>query len=472
MIKHTQEKEKRIHSFICFGLIAFIISLFILNASTASADDPPIFLIPPEDSRFVFISDLTIAEIDYNSTIYYSDEGIFIGSPIRWGDNVVTEAVELPSDSTVLKLPNNKIAIRSSNETINLQTFDTNDVVSIDGNYIIANPSGRNFIYTEQIVDLEPTISKSFTSYSISQRIDKLDEYQVKLVFNELRGINTELEADIIGYTINWGDNTVTTVNDDTFELTHIYKKSGTYDASIDVTYSSNDFLFNDTINISPYTEYEGDLFRTYLILKEPENIAVASTGIGGFALLGFALTETGKYKLLSLLTLAIPMFTHIQKDDVLDQFVRGEVYGLIKSNPGVHYNEVMRKLEMKNGTLSYHLHMLEKMEMIKSRREGLKYRVFYPTEMKFPQEERYRLSNFQLEILQIIKENEGIQQKEIAKKLNKKPQTINYNIKILQQAGLINVRKKGRETGCYILKESTDGGSLISHNQLANKHE
>ena len=78
-------------------------------------------------------------------------------------------------------------------------------------------------------------------------------------------------------------------------------------------------------------------------------------------------------------------MFTRVQKDDVLDQFVRGEIYGYVKTNPGATYNEIMQKLGLKNGTLSYHLHMLEKMEMIKSRLEGIRYRAFYPTGMKFP---------------------------------------------------------------------------------------
>ncbi|HEC75824.1 MAG TPA: ArsR family transcriptional regulator [Thermoplasmatales archaeon] len=92
---------------------------------------------------------------------------------------------------------------------------------------------------------------------------------------------------------------------------------------------------------------------------------------------------------------------------------------------------------------------------MIKSRREGLRYRAFYPTGIKFPEKERYRLTELQISILKVIKENEGITQKEIASKLEEKKQTINYNIKILRQADKIRVRKKGRETHCYIAEEN-----------------
>jgi predicted transcriptional regulator len=109
-----------------------------------------------------------------------------------------------------------------------------------------------------------------------------------------------------------------------------------------------------------------------------------------------------------------------------------------------------MKKLDVKNGTLSYHLHKLEKMEMIKSRREGLKYRAFYPTDMKLPQEERFRLTELQLDILKAVKANDGITQRKIAKILNRNPQTINYNVKVLRQAELIKLRRKGRRTVCY----------------------
>ena len=51
---------------------------------------------------------------------------------------------------------------------------------------------------------------------------------------------------------------------------------------------------------------------------------------------------------------------------------------------------------------------------------------------------------------MEVIKKHDGINQKEIAKILHKKPQVINYNVKVLRQADLINIRKIGRKTQCY----------------------
>lgn len=114
-----------------------------------------------------------------------------------------------------------------------------------------------------------------------------------------------------------------------------------------------------------------------------------------------------------------------------------------------------MKKLNVKNGTLSHHLYMLEKTGMIKSRREGLKYRAFYITGVEFPEKEKYRLTDLQIRILEKTKDNEGITQKELASLLGLKKQTINYNIKVLKQAGKINLKKKGRITRCYLAENN-----------------
>ena len=113
----------------------------------------------------------------------------------------------------------------------------------------------------------------------------------------------------------------------------------------------------------------------------------------------------------------------------------------------------------MKNGTLSYHLGVLEKTELIQSRREGLKYRVFYPTGMNFPKSERFRLTDFQIQIIDSLKRHPGLTQKELARLLGQKPQTINYNIKVLDQAGLLSVEKKGRKTTCFAVEQPTEPG-------------
>jgi DNA-binding MarR family transcriptional regulator len=88
-----------------------------------------------------------------------------------------------------------------------------------------------------------------------------------------------------------------------------------------------------------------------------------------------------------------------------------------------------------------------------------LKYRAFYPTGMNFPKAERFRLTDLQIKIIGSIRSQPGMTQKEIALLLGQKPQTINYNIKVLDQAGLISVVKAGRKTRCFPAVDADTSG-------------
>jgi predicted transcriptional regulator len=292
----------------------------------------------------------------------------------------------------------------------------------------------------------------TFCPINFVTSIKGLNKYMVNIYYNETK-FNDVVQNDYVHYLIEWG-NGEKTENEGPIpsNISYEYNEEGRYLLTITLT-DRNGLKFvyqwNQTIDLTP------NQIAVLWADENKETIAVSSAGtIGGLSILGFILTETGKYKLLALLAFSFPLFTRINKDDVLDHFVRGEIYGYIKANPGVHYNQIIQDLEIKNGSLSYHLHIMEKSNIIKSRIEGYRYRAFYPTDMKFPDIERNRLTELQLNIMDIIRKNKGINQKEISKRLNEKHQTISYNIKILYQAGLIDVNKKGRKTSCYINKD------------------
>jgi uncharacterized membrane protein/DNA-binding transcriptional regulator YiaG len=183
-----------------------------------------------------------------------------------------------------------------------------------------------------------------------------------------------------------------------------------------------------------------------------PAVIAVGSaTFILGAIGLAAGGTEGGKYWAAGLLFL--PLYTKIKKDDVLDHFVRGQVYGYIKANPGEHYNSIKKALSLKNGTLIYHLKTLENGDFIKSVIDG-RFKRFYPKEMKLPEpsdEIVLRMNHIQHEILNIIRETPGISQKEIAARIGLSTPTVHYHINIMMSARAINVMRSGRETRCYV---------------------
>ncbi|UCD12965.1 MAG: helix-turn-helix domain-containing protein [Thermoplasmatales archaeon] len=430
-----------------FFLVMFI-AIFLFNISTTVASESSESEIPAEDFYSVTHVSESSQVKDFNElyTSIIDDKDLETHTVILDGN--LTTVIQMPVDSTAIKLPDERIVIKYTDENISI--LPSGSFVSYHNGEPLISISNQNTVLeiSEIVVFPIENLTKNAT---FDQSIDKLDNYKVSIVFNELN--NVVLSENIVNYSVDWGDGDSDTYTSETTTISHVYKKSGTYSVTVNV---NDDFGLTHQLKKSYKVDYEGHLLHTYFWIREnKEPVAITtSTGVSVFAIGLIAFTETGKYKFLALLTLLIPLYSRIQKEDVLDQFVRGQIYGYIKTNPGVHYNQIRRGMDIKNGTLSYHLSVLEKTELIKSRREGLKYRAFYPTGMKFPKNERFRLTELQISILDIIKENDGINQKEIAKKLDKKPQTINYNIKILKQADIIEVVKKGRKTRCYPKEE------------------
>ena len=159
-----------------------------------------------------------------------------------------------------------------------------------------------------------------------------------------------------------------------------------------------------------------------------------------------FGGTEVGRYAFLTIIFL--PLYTKIKKDRVLDHYLRGKIHGYIIANPGEHYNAIKDQLEITNGALSYHLRVLERESYVRSRMDGI-FKRFYPADMKLPTTQR-NISSFQEVILTIVKNNQGLSQKDIAKRIGASSQVINYHIKIMEEADLIKVDRTRRKSRVY----------------------
>jgi WD40 repeat protein/predicted transcriptional regulator len=187
--------------------------------------------------------------------------------------------------------------------------------------------------------------------------------------------------------------------------------------------------------------------FTTSMILLIIGFISIA--GIGG--LIGS--TEIGK---LALLTLILPLYTRIKKEEVLNNEIRGMIRGYIIANPGDNYNSIKRALGLNNGALAYHLKVLEKARIIKSRQNGM-YKRFYPASMNVPKENGTQISEIQRLVLIKTLESPGISQKEIARLLGLSKGVINYHIKVLFNKQMLKIEKRGRKTHCYINSDIVD---------------
>jgi DNA-binding MarR family transcriptional regulator len=162
----------------------------------------------------------------------------------------------------------------------------------------------------------------------------------------------------------------------------------------------------------------------------------------------GAASTETARYGLFKLLV--FPLYSRIRKEDVLDHFVRGQIYGYIRANPGVHFNLLRASLRVNNGTLAHHLRTLEVQGFVKSRRDRMLKR-FYAMDVNIPDEGGIRLSDLQAQILDMVGGGSGTTQTEIAQRLNVSQQAISYNLRMMNKEGMIAVERIGREHRYYV---------------------
>jgi len=215
--------------------------------------------------------------------------------------------------------------------------------------------------------------------------------------------------------------------------------RNGSYEVTIIVKDAYGGISDPQSFTISVYPK-EG--------LSPAVTYSVATTAIVATVLASFILAnENAKY---SFLLFFLPLYTKIRRERILDHFVRGKIYGYILANPGEHYNAIKQALSLTNGSLAHHLRTLEREEFIKSKRFGL-YRRFYPRHMKIPDDGYFTMNAIQRTIVEIIRKNQGISQKEIAAQLNITPPTVNYHIGILTDAKIVRVIRKGRKTQCFV---------------------
>ncbi|MGQ9582543.1 MAG: winged helix-turn-helix transcriptional regulator [Thermoplasmatota archaeon] len=174
---------------------------------------------------------------------------------------------------------------------------------------------------------------------------------------------------------------------------------------------------------------------------------AAAAVGLAAWLAALVGVSEQGKYALLKLIV--VPLYTKIRREEVLDHFTRGRIYGIVESSPGVHYTLIKKRLGVGNGTLTYHLATLEREGFIRAEWDGL-YKRFYPAGFPASRTGAVEPGPVQKEILGLVSSRPGVSQKEIALETGLSKRVVSYHISRLMEVGLIRVRRDGKSVLCY----------------------
>ena len=126
-----------------------------------------------------------------------------------------------------------------------------------------------------------------------------------------------------------------------------------------------------------------------------------------------------------------------MKKEDTLALEARHDIYNLVLANPGLHEREIARKLGMSLSTLDYHLHYLEKREMLSSKKDGRYTRYFVSRKMGVQDKQTISLLRQATprNIVLFLLLHPRALHKEVCQEIKKSPSTISFHIKKLTEA-------------------------------------
>jgi predicted transcriptional regulator len=139
-------------------------------------------------------------------------------------------------------------------------------------------------------------------------------------------------------------------------------------------------------------------------------------------------------------------------------------IYEYIVDNPSCHVRKISRKLDLAIGDTQYHLKILEKKDLIKSRRVGL-FRMYYAVAI-FRERQQSILAVLGQEvprdIILFLIESPGATQIDIARHESLTPPTINWHMSRLIEIGLVSRRKKGKFVKYYTQGDTDDITNIL----------
>jgi len=158
---------------------------------------------------------------------------------------------------------------------------------------------------------------------------------------------------------------------------------------------------------------------------------------VAWFTALGIAGTERGRMAFLSWFVL--PLYSRLKKDEVLDQFTRGQIYG---------YIDIKRNLQLNNGTLTHHLSVLERDGLVRSKNVGTR-KLFFAKGARVP-EDGGGMHEVQQQILKHLQESGGLAVSDVAGVIGISRQLAIYHLRDLSRRGLVRIERRAFRIVAY----------------------
>jgi predicted transcriptional regulator len=190
---------------------------------------------------------------------------------------------------------------------------------------------------------------------------------------------------------------------------------------------------------------------------SDPHGFALASIGYWSFPQTKTTATVTAAAGILGLLAYAlmpakagaIGLFSRIGSEEVLDHPLRAQIADLVAAEPGIHFQELVRRLDAGRGTMEHHLRKLLAADVV-SANVSQGFTCYFPKGKM----DRHLMAAAPVlkadgarQVLQAIQSQPGRAAQDIAAATGFTPSTVNYHLKRLAQSGLVSSQRSGRFT-------------------------
>lgn len=151
-----------------------------------------------------------------------------------------------------------------------------------------------------------------------------------------------------------------------------------------------------------------------------------------------------------------------------LDLPTRKRIFEHVESNPGIHFSQLKRDLDVETGTLQHHLRELEEYGILESQQHQGKRRVFVTDELTDDEKEilsvlRYGTTR---RILLYLLEDGPATNRDVADSVGVTPATISWHLSNLVEAGVVEATRQGRTTRYRVSDEETTVQLLVRYRE------
>jgi predicted transcriptional regulator len=128
------------------------------------------------------------------------------------------------------------------------------------------------------------------------------------------------------------------------------------------------------------------------------------------------------------------------------------KIFGHILQKPGIRFRQLLRLTGLPNGTLTYHLSILEKKDHIRANRFNYRTTRYYP--IMIPEQEMKIVDTLQNNITRqiaiYILENDSCTFSDIVEYVDKRPSTVSYHLKRLKDGNIVTSTKGQKQNSLY----------------------